>query len=353
LIIAGYLGRQVFIPTLGVTAIVVFATMSNWLRWWLDDAVSGQGATAQLVGIIFYYIPLFVQEAVPAGFLIGILITYGRLYSELEMTAMFACGFQYNQLVKVTLIPAFILMTLMWANNIWLSPWAQKKAAEAWAVQKSLTAFDLLTVGRFIKIGKSGQVMYVGDMSADGNEMRDIFMSTESGEVYRAKTGEIRIHPDTGIRYLVLKDGVQQSGQAGERGFTMTRFDEYGVKIAEKQVRPGYKIESVATAQLLESDNLKDKVELQWRLASPLTLIVVVMIAVPLSRINPRQGRFLKLFPALILYSVYSFIQTNWHQEIERGNWPLVAGIWWLQLVTVILAILAVWLPGVWRKARS
>lgn len=353
MIVARYLGRQVFVPTLGVTAIVVFATMSNWLRWWLDDAVSGQGATAQLVGIIFYYIPLFVQEALPAGFLIGILITYGRLYSELEMTALFACGFQYNQLVKVTLIPAMILMTLMWVNNIWLSPWSQKKAAEAWAVQNSLTAFDLLTVGRFIKLGKSGQVMYVGDMSDDGNELRDIFMSTEKGEVYRAETGEIRIHPETGIRYLVLKNGVQQSGQVGDRGFAMTKFEEYGVKIAEKKVRPGYKIESVSTAELIDSDKRRDKVELQWRLASPLTMIVVVLIAVPLSRINPRQGRFLKIFPALILYSVYSFIQTNWQQEIEKGHWPLMAGIWWLQLTTVVIAIMAVWLPSAWRKVRA
>lgn len=349
MIIARYLARQIIAPALGITAIIVFATMSNWLRSWLDDAINGGGASGQLMVIILYYIPLFLQEALPFGFLLGILIGYGRLYSELEMTSLFACGYRYRQLVMASLIPAGMLMAFMWFNNLWLSPWSQQQAQKAWADQASLSAYDLLTVGRFMKVGKKGDVMYVGELSNDNQVMEDIFMATSRGDIFRSQSGEIQTDESNGARYLILQDGVQQSGTLEADNFSFTAFGEYGYKIAEKRVAPKSKRESLSSWQLAQSERRQDKAELQWRLLSPFNFIVAMMLAVPLSRVNPRQSKFLKVFPALIMFAVYTTVLSNVHRSVRDGRLPLEFGIWWVQLVAIAVCILVVTVPNWWR----
>ncbi len=353
MIIARYLTRQIIAPTLGITAIIVAATMSNWLKTWLDDATGGQGASGELMVIILYYIPMFLQESLPVGFMMGILIAYGRLYSEYEMTSLLACGFRFRSLVGVTMIPATVLAVLMLGNNLWLSPTCQQIAAKAWARQESLTAFDLLTVGRFMEIGNSGQVLYVADLDNESSSMQNVFMSTDQETVFKAQEGEIRTDSDTGARYLVLKDGTQQSGEPGEDGYSVTYFEEYGVKIAEKQSRPKTKRESIPTSELIQSDLQEHKAELQWRLLTSLNFFIAVLLAVPLSRINPRQGKFLKIFPALMIYALFNMAQFNWARAVQKGDLPLEFGIFWLQGMVMLGCILWMTVPNMIRKWRA
>ncbi|AJQ96748.1 LPS export ABC transporter permease LptF [Gynuella sunshinyii] len=352
MIIVRYLSRQIFFPTFAITGVIVVMTMSNWLRRWLEDAVSGQGASGELFVIILYYVPLFLQEALPAGFLLGILIAYGRMYSEYEMTALFACGFQYRQLVKVTLVPAGLLAVFLWVNNLWLSPWAQQHAAQAWAEQDSLTPFDLINVGRFMKVGNNGQVMYVGEKSGDGQQLSNIFLVNSPEEIYYAQGGEIRVDRNSGSRYLVLTQGVQQQGIPFQSEFNLTDFREYGVKIAEQQKRPRTRNRNISTVELLKSDNIKHKAELMWRILTPLNILVAVFIAVPLSKINPRQGRFLKVFPAVLLYAVFNFLLNDWDKNVSKGRIPLEYGIHILQFGTVALCLFFTALPSWLRKRK-
>lgn len=327
--------------------------MSNWLKSWLDDASTGQGASAELLVIILYYIPMFLQEALPVGFMLGILIAYGRLYAEYEMTSLLACGFRYRSLVGVTLIPATILAGLMLFNNLWLSPTCQQLAAKAWARQESLTAFDLINAGRFTEIGNKGQVMYVRNMDKSEGEMQDVFLSTAPDTFFKAKKGEVWVDPESGARYLVLKDGYQQMGVPGETDFSVTSYSEYGVKISERQVRPKAKKESVPTLELLKSDKQEWLAELQWRLLTPLNFFVAVLLAVPMSRINPRQGKFLKIFPALIIYAIYNIIQSNWAISVSKSKIPLEYGIFWLQGGVIVACILWMTIPGWYRTWRA
>ena len=61
---------------------------------------------------------------------IAILLTFGRLYAESEITVMRACGVGQRILVRVALILSLFTAGLAAYNALWLSPWAiQKQAA--------------------------------------------------------------------------------------------------------------------------------------------------------------------------------------------------------------------------------
>jgi len=353
LILARYLSRQIWVPTLGITSLIIFATLTTRLNVWLSDALSGQGGTVELLFITFYYIPLFLQEALPAGMLLGILIGYGRLYAELEMVAMFACGMKYRQLIAATMIPAALFMGVLWVNNVWISPWSQAKASEAWARQAAVSPIDMLHAGQFTPLGEQGAVLYASEVDTENDVLTDVFLSSGLDNIYRSKTGAIWTDPESGARYLVLEQGTVQKGLPGQDGFSISTFERYGVKIQERQSKPVGKAAAISTATLVKSDATWAQSQLWWRLLSPFNLIVVVVLAVPLSKVSPRQGRFLKIFPALIIYSLYIFAQNAWVRQVGSGSIPLWAGLHVQQLLMVVLSIAAWKLPSWWQRVTS
>ena len=353
LILARYLARQIWVPTIGITSLIVFATLTTRLSVWLNDAASGQGGTLELLLIALYYIPLFLQEALPAGMLLGILIGYGKLYAELEMVAMFACGMTYRYLIGATFIPAAICILFLWGNNLFLSPWTQNLASEAWARQAEVSPVDLLRAGRFTPLGEQGAVLYASEIDGTTDTMQDVYMASGLDTIYTAESGTIWTDPTTETRYLVLEQGTLQRGLPGTDNFSLNSFDTYGIKIAEKKVRPSGRTAAISTKALLDSNQTWAQSQLYWRLLSPFNLVVVVLLAVPLSRVNPRQGRFLKIFPALVIYSLYVFAQNAWIRQVNGGEIPLWAGLHALQLLMVFL-ILTTWqLPQWWRRMRG
>lgn len=346
MIISRYLIRQIIFPTLAITGIIIFVTMSNWMRGWLVDALSGSGGSADLLFIIFYYIPKFLQEALPAGFLMGILIGYGKLYTELEMTALFACGYKYKQLVFATLKPALVLILLLWINNFVVSPWSLRQAAMAWAEQESLSPLELLKPGQFISIGKNGETIYISGIDPDTEMLTDVFLTNSLEEIYKAERGFLSLNAETGYRYLILEDGTAQFGLPGKDNYRISSFDRYGIKISQKSVKPKFTRNMREFSYLINSKASWAFSELQWRFFSPFNLIVALLIAIPMSKINPRQGRFIKIVPALVIYSLYTFGQDEWLRHITRGEFPRWMGLYIYQLLVAASCLILWLLPG-------
>ena len=89
-------------------------------------------------------------------------------------------------------------------------------------------------------------------------------------------------------------------------------------------------------------------------LSSPERIRVVVnsgytpttLMAVPLSRVNPRQGRFLKLLPAILLYMAYLTILISARGSLEKGKLPPALGLWWVHGVFLMIGLgLLYWEP--------
>ena len=57
---------------------------------------------------------------------------------------------------------------------------------------------------------------------------------------------------------------------------------------------------------------------------------IMTIMAVPLSRVNPRQGRLTRLVPAMTLCFVYVVSLSGARSGLEEGNIPIEFGLWWL-----------------------
>ena len=334
---------------LGVTLVLLLVIMSGRFIKYLAEAAAGGVSADILFALIGYRIPEFLQLILPLGFFLGIMLGYGRLYIDNEMTVLSCCGFSPKRLLGYTLIPAFFVSIFVAYLSFNLVPWGAQKVEDIKLEQKSRTEFDTLTPGRFQALGTGARITYTEKLSKDRKRLENVFISqqnkTSNGKdtnvvILIAETGTQYLDKDTGSRFLLLKNGFRYDGTPGSPDYRVTQYAEYGVKIPkpeEAQRRSKSKFKS--TTELLESDNLEDTAQLQWRFSMPLVVLIITLIALPLSRVNPRQGRYTRLLPAIFLYLAYITLLSTTRSAVEDDKLTPWIGLWWVHLLFLSIGL--------------
>ena len=161
-----------------------------------------------------------------------------------------------------------------------------------------------------------------------------------------AEKGRQEIRPD-GNRYLILDNGYRYDGNPGQANYRAIKYDEYGVLLPKPDVSDEVTDrDAMSTRSLIDNDDARSHGELQWRLSLPLLVFIVTLMAVPLSRVNPRQGRFLKLLPAILLYMAYLTILIAARGALDKGKISPALGLWWVHGIFLIIGLgLLYWEP--------
>jgi lipopolysaccharide export system permease protein len=145
----------------------------------------------------------------------------------------------------------------------------------------------------------------------------------------------------TGDRFLVMEDGYRYQGFPGDEVFRILKFARHGVRLETVEaLDPGLKHAAIPSAQLWGSDKPRDIAEMQWRLSLPVAALSLVLLAVPLSRTTPRQGRFGKLFTAILVFIVYYNLMGTAQAWVEKGTLAPLPGMWWVHALPLGLTLL-------------
>jgi lipopolysaccharide export system permease protein len=217
--------------------------------------------------------------------------------------------------------------------------------------QASMTEFELLAPGRF-QGSKGTRVTYTEGLSDDKSQMNNVFIA-DGNTILLAKTGTQQVNADTGSRFLELHDGKRFDIAPGKLGIEILDFDLYGVKIADEQAeRAKIKKEAVPTSELFGSDQNRHVSQLQWRFSLIIMVPICALIAFPLSKVNPRQGRFARLFPAIILFMVYITLLISLRGMLSKGNLSPAIGMWWVHGVYALIGAGLLWIPE-WNRRRK
>ena len=141
-----------------------------------------------------------------------------------------------------------------------------------------------------------------------------------------------------GTQLLVLRNGQQHDGTIGQQNYQKVNFDEYRIQIGKQEAESmRRKVAALPTLDLFGDLSHEAIAELQWRIAIPLALPFLVLIAVPLSKVNPRQGRFGKLFPAILMYLGYFLLLMAARRALEDGKIPTGLGLWWVHGIILFI----------------
>ena len=317
--------------------------MSGRFIKYLAEAATGELAADVLFSVMGYRLPGFLELILPLGLFLAILMSYGRLYLDSEMTVLSSCGMSTKKLVFYTMVPALLVMLVVAVLSIKVSPWGAAKVEDIFNAQDERTEFDTLIPGRFQQLGSGGRVTYTEKLMDKRTRMENVFISQrlekKGGDkpeliLLVAESGSQYIDAETGSHFLLLENGYRYDGNPGDPEYRVTQYQKYGVKIPKpkkRQVR--VKAELKPTQDLLGSDDPEDMAQLQWRISLPLLVPVITLLAIPLSRVNPRQGRYLRLLPAIFLYMGYLILLSTTRTGIEDGKLDPLPGMMWVHLL--------------------
>ena len=356
MIVFRYLSREVLVTLSAVSAVLLVIIMSGRFIKYLAQAASGALDPGVLFMIMGFRLPGFLQLILPLGLFLGILLAYGRLYLESEMTVLSATGMSPQRLLGLTMAPAALVALLVAWLSLSLAPLGVAQVQKIIAQQDALTEFDTLVPGRFQTLRDGTRVTYTEELSDDRVNLSGVFISEKrfnqdktkdrAPSVLVAEKGHQEVRAD-GNRYLILQNGFRYDGNPGQADYRAIRYDTYGVLLPKPEVAQEVtEREALTTKELFGQPGVREQAELQWRLSLPLLVFVVTLMAVPLSRVNPRQGRFLKLLPAILLYMVYLTMLISVRGALEKGKLPMSLGLWWVHGLFLLIGLgLMYWEP--------
>lgn len=378
-IIDRYLARELLVSFVAATAILLLVTVGGNVADLLNKIAHGKIPAELLFALIGLHTVEALTVLAPLAVFIGVQLAYGRLYRESEMAVFAASGLPVTGLLRPLMLLAVPLMIVMALISFWWAP-ASERLSQSLVLEANRSLIIAgLEPGRFVELPNNDGVMYVESMNEDGTKFKKMFVASERTDaadktapskttakkkmldngpgdksaasnavhinVITAADGELYHDVNGSERYLGLNDGFRVEGTIGEDNYRLLRYERNDVKLTDADADSSSDSAKIAapTLDLLRSDDPVQRAELHWRVAAPLSMLVLVLLALPLSKSSPRQPRYAGLLIALLSWSIYFSALSFGRNWIKVGKLSNLAGLWWVYIPTLLIAAYLLW----------
>ena len=341
-----YLFREMLLTWLAVLAVLLVIMVGNVLARSLSWVTDGSVAPEALLALVGLKSTALLVTLIPLALYLGVLLAHGRLYRDNEMAVMQACGYGWGDLLRPTLAVGALGFALIAVLTVFASPWAAREEQVLKQAMRERSALALLAPGRFMSSPDGSLVFFVREADARAGHFTDVFLHRDGGDgpprVDVASSATYRRDAATGDEYIVLGEGRTHIGEPGSADWTVTEFASQGVlRPYEDPEAPRLRTRAKTLSQLVASEDLGDRAELQWRISIPLGALLLSALAVPLAHTSPRAGRFGRLAVAILVYIPFANLLSLARKWIAGGEIPPWVGLW---PVHAAMALLVVWL---------
>lgn len=307
--------------------IVIAQRASNLLRL-VAKGILPNDALGTLLGFnMIKFLPMIFSLAI----FLAVLLTLTRWHRDSEMVVWFGSGLGLNQFIRPILsfaTPVIIVITLL---SLLVMPWAIQKAEEYRVQLKNRDEFATVSPGVFKESRTGDRVYYVESFDNLGNEVKNVFVQSKQHNkigVIVASKGS-RFQAENGDNFLVLDQGRRYQTKPNSVEISTTEFERYAIRIETKEAAPDSDSTQAKPTETLLSDNTSaDKAELQWRLAIPISAFVLVLLALPLSFVDPRAGRSLNIMFAVLIFIIYNNALSIFQAWITQDKISAMVGLW-------------------------
>ncbi|MBK8324103.1 MAG: LPS export ABC transporter permease LptF [Betaproteobacteria bacterium] len=336
--------REFSLVALAVVVVLIAIILTRLLILLLGKAALGTVLPEAVIGLIAFGILTYLPVLLSIAAFVAVLLTLTRSFRDSEMTVWFTSGQSIAAWVKPVLQFSLPIALVAGALSLGLSPWSQAQSAEYQRLLESRDEVSSVTPGVFRESRRADRVLFVDKISDRDNEVNNVFVqSTQNNRtgVMVAQRGFIE-NAENGDRFVVLLNGRRYEGTPGTLDYKTVDFDRYAIRIEPKETKketPPAK--ALDTMELIGDPTNHNIAELHWRIALPLSVVLMALFAVPLSFVNPRQGRSWNLVLAVLAYTLYNNLLSIFQAWTAQGKIPGWVGLWPVHLV---VALVIAWL---------
>ena len=341
--------RRELLSTAGAVFTTLFTiTITVMLIRILGRAAGGKIASEDVIALIGFsslgYLPLILNLA---GF-IAVLLVISRSYQDSEMVVWFSSGQSLSAWIRPVLALGIPLAIITAALSMVVTPWAYQQRAEFQERFQKREDIARISPGRFQESSSADRVFFVEGIAEDQSRVRNVFVNTvKDGRTSIVVAREGTIETDEhGGRFLVLRDGRRYDGLPGQPDFQVMEFEQYGVLVSRQapEITGDTTARALSTYELLQKSNSSYMGELLSRIASPIMGLLLMLLAIPLSFVNPRSGRSANLIVALLMFVVYSNMVNVFRNAVNFGQIPFSLAWWPIHVIVgLIVAGLFAW----------
>jgi lipopolysaccharide export system permease protein len=341
-ILQRYFLREMTLNFLGVTGALAAILFIYQLGAVLKRAADYQYPRDLVVRLFLLGAAENFSLLLPLGLLLGLVLALGRLYHESEMTAAQACGYGRGQAWFPVLVLALPVAGLSAWLNLQFAPHAahRRVALTAAAVRAGLAV--PITPGRFRSFDGGRTVVYARAADAAGVLERVFIKQGTGATVVTTVAQRARREVEAGglKQSIILLDGERSEGVPGTLRYRVLRFAELRVPLAVPEpAAQGPRLDERETADLIGSSSTRDRAELQWRWGFPVMVLVAAGCAMAIGRLRPRQGRYERVWPAILVFALYGNLAIAARTWYEHGATPGALGIWWVHLPIIAVCL--------------
>jgi len=294
-----------------------------------------------MISIILLKVAIALEVLLPVSLYLSVILALSRMHSDSEIIALSACGMSPARIFKVVLSLSILLAILVGSLSLYLRPWAYE--INYWLKVNAESGFRVsyLEAGHFYERNDGNLVFFAKELDKERERMKEVFVQSDQDDMVRiifAQEAFDQIDQAKGKRVPALVNGYEYKINRKGGVQSITQFKE--ATVFPKEITLEYKRKAASTLFLAQSDQPKDIAELQWRLSTPLSTILLSLLAIPLSRVVPRQGKYTKVFAAIGIFFVYYNMNALAKTWVGQGLIPPFPGIWWVNGMLAALVVI-------------
>lgn len=336
--------RRELMSTAGAVFTTLFTiTLTVMLIKILGQAAGGQVSSQDVLALIGFqalnYMPVIL---ILTGF-ISVLLVVTRSYQDSEMVVWFASGLSLTRWISPVLRFGWPIIVLTAILSLVATPWANQQSAQFRERFEKREDIARVSPGKFQESATANRIFFVEGISGDASKVKNVFVDTVrdgKNSLVVAKEGEMAVDKD-GEKFVVMSKGRRYDGMPGQPDFQMVEFERYGLLVGgqSQSVAGDKSAHAMPTWDLINRNDGFSRGELLWRLALPLMGLTLMLLAIPLSFVNPRVGRSMGLLVALLLFVVYSNTVSVFQASVSQNRISFVLGWWPVHLVVTLMVI--------------
>ena len=333
--------RREFTHTAAGVFIALFAIIVTTLLIRLLNEAAGGSVDPDAVAALLGFSSLnYLPALLSLSLFVAILLTLSRSYRDSEMVVWFSCGLPLTAWIRPVLAFALPLAVTIAALSFFLTPWALSQSAEYRGKLSTRKDAGQVAPGVFQESSAGDRVVFVEGVAEDTSHVRNVFVSEMRPDrlgLTMAGSGHQEI-AENGDRFIVLLSGSRYELERGTAALRILDYARYAVRLETKEARGIQRTpRNMPTVELLPIDLPAYRAELLWRIGIPVSAVVLALLAIPLSFVNPRAGRSANMLLAILVYLIYNNLLTISEGWVASGRVSFALGLVAVHLLMLCL----------------
>ena len=336
-----YIVLEILKPVAVISIVLVGLFSSFNTARYLAQAVTESLGMLLILKLILLKTIIAMEVLFPIAFYAAVIVALGRMHRDQEIIVLQSAGVSETFILKTVIALALPIGILVGVLSVFGRPWAYGAIYFLDDSASSELDLDRYQARRFYGSEASGRIIYIDNKTGSGGNLEGVFhyiRQNDQSDVILAKQGYQQRTGDFQPPQLHLLDGIMyRLGRTGTKD-SVVRFSKF-VFMPDSETAQDYQRKAAATYELAGSVDSRDIAEFQWRVSRPLATILLALVAIPLSRSSPRQGKSEKIIAAAVIFAVYynlTGLAQTWVEQGAIGRYP---GVWWLHISMLLVVI--------------